>query len=35
MPKVPKWMANAMESLFSGMYHPVKVIAIEDFCNLD
>lgn len=30
MPKVPKWMANAMESLFSGMYHPVKVIAIED-----
>ncbi len=29
MPKVPKWMANAMESLFSGMYHPVQVTAVE------
>lgn len=25
MPKVPKWMANAMESLFSGSYHPVHI----------
>ena len=30
MPKIPKWMANAMESIFSGMYHPVQVTAIED-----
>lgn len=33
MPKVPKWMANAMESLFSGMYHPVQVTAVEDLEN--
>ncbi|MFD2967280.1 siderophore-interacting protein [Sphingobacterium bambusae] len=30
MPKVPKWMADAMQSLFSGMYHPVRVTQIED-----
>lgn len=29
MPKVPKWMANAMESLFSGSYHPVRVTAVD------
>lgn len=29
MPKVPKWMANAMESLFSGSYHPVRVTAVN------
>ncbi len=33
MPKVPKWMANAMESLFSGSYHPVRVTAIEDLAD--
>lgn len=30
MPKVPKWMANAMERLFSGSYHPVVVTEIKD-----
>ncbi|MDR7129564.1 NADPH-dependent ferric siderophore reductase [Algoriphagus sp. 4150] len=30
MPKVPKWMADAMQSLFSGMYHPVQVTATEE-----
>ncbi len=29
MPKVPKWIANAMESLFSGSYHPVSVTAVD------
>ncbi|MCD8538802.1 MAG: siderophore-interacting protein [Leadbetterella sp.] len=29
MPKVPKWMANAMESLFSGSYHPVHISAVD------
>lgn len=29
MPKVPKWMANAMESLFSGSYHPVRISAAD------
>lgn len=29
MPRVPKWMANAMEKLFSGSYHPVKVTEIK------
>ncbi|ODS86420.1 MAG: oxidoreductase [Cytophagaceae bacterium SCN 52-12] len=33
MPKVPKWMANAMESLFSGSYHPVQVTAVEDLAS--
>lgn len=31
MPKVPKWMANAMQKLFSGSYHPVKVTKIKNF----
>lgn len=29
MPKIPKWMANAMESLFSGSYHTVEVAATK------
>lgn len=29
MPKLPKWMANAMEALFSGSYTPVKVTNTE------
>lgn len=29
MPRVPKWMANAMESLFSGSYHPVQITAVS------
>lgn len=33
MPKVPKWMANAMESLFSGSYHPVQVTAVDDLAG--
>lgn len=31
MPKVPKWMANAMQSLFSGLYHRVIVTEVTDF----
>lgn len=30
MPTIPKWMADAMQAVFSGMYHPVKVVAIEE-----
>lgn len=33
MPKVPKWMANAMEKLFSGHYHPVTISKIEYLAN--
>ena len=33
MPKLPKWMADAMQSLFSGMYHPVKVTEIKDIAS--
>ncbi|VDH04966.1 siderophore-interacting protein [Bergeyella zoohelcum] len=29
MPSVPKWMANAMEALFSGSYLPVTVSKIQ------
>lgn len=29
MPRVPKWMANAMEKLFSGSYHNVTITQIE------
>src|SRR5690625_316011 len=29
MPKLPKWMASAMELIFSGMYHPVTVSSTE------
>jgi len=33
MPKVPKWMANAMESLFTGSYHPVTVTKVDDLAD--
>lgn len=29
MPSIPKWMANAMEALFSGSYLPVKISEVE------
>lgn len=29
MPRIPKWMANAMEKLFSGSYHPVSVSELK------
>ncbi|GEM_PF-121397 len=29
MPQVPKWMADAMESLFKGTYHSVKITTIK------
>ncbi|WP_437918010.1 siderophore-interacting protein [Sphingobacterium sp. LRF_L2] len=33
MPRVPKWMADAMQSLFSGMYHPAQITAVEDLAG--
>lgn len=30
MPKVPKWMADGMEKLFSGSYHPVSITQVKD-----
>ncbi|WFB64961.1 siderophore-interacting protein [Sphingobacterium sp. WM] len=29
MPQVPKWMTDAMESLFKGTYHSVKITTIK------
>lgn len=29
MPKIPRWMANAMEALFSGSYHKVRLMHIK------
>lgn len=33
MPRVPKWMANAMEKLFRGSYHPVEVTKIKKIAD--